>query len=120
MQDKIDFSGLERLTPRADSWDRICTRLDAKSADDTSAERPVNLIPFRILKAIPLAAALVLVGAGVTFFALKGENSTPIPMDSVVSAELSSWYDSLGEGDSALDDYEILDNATTISYLMKE
>lgn len=29
MSDKIDFSKLERLTPRDDSWAKVCARLDA-------------------------------------------------------------------------------------------
>ena len=29
MANKIDFSKLERLTPRADSWAKVCARLDA-------------------------------------------------------------------------------------------
>ena len=29
MSNKIDFSKMERFTPRADSWDKVCARLDA-------------------------------------------------------------------------------------------
>lgn len=32
MQNKLDFSSLEQLTPRADSWEKVCARLDADSS----------------------------------------------------------------------------------------
>ena len=31
MPNKIDFSKLERLTPREDSWAKVCARLDAEA-----------------------------------------------------------------------------------------
>ena len=31
MPNKIDFSKMERLTPRADSWAKVCARLDAEA-----------------------------------------------------------------------------------------
>lgn len=111
--EKLDFSKFEQLTPRADSWDKICARLDAEQA----ASKKSNIISFRaIYSAIPLAASFALVGLSVMLSAFHTIDDQTISMDNEVSGEIVSWYDNLGESD----DYELLDNSTTISYLMKE
>lgn len=111
--DKLDFSKLEGLTPRADSWDKVCARLDAEQA----APKKSNIISFRaIYSAIPLAASFALVGLSVMLSAFHTVDDQTISMDNEVTGEIVSWYDNLGEAD----DYELLDNSTTISYLMKE
>lgn len=111
--DKLDFSKLEELTPRADSWDKVCARLDAEQA----APKKSNIISFRaIYSAIPLAASFALVGLSVMLSAFHTVDDQTISMDNEVTGEIVSWYDNLGEAD----DYELLDNSTTISYLMKE
>ena len=55
MSTKIDFSKMERLTPRADSWDKVCARLDAEKAKG----KIVSIKSW--YSAIPLAASFVLV-----------------------------------------------------------
>lgn len=128
--DKLDLSSLNTLSPREDSWSKVCARLDAEAVgvsvpggsfpanDSVKAEKRSNSIPFRLLSAIPLAASLVLVGIGVMLSAVDNSESSRISMNNVTSTELSSWYSNLGSGDS--DDFETLDNSITISYLMKE
>lgn len=108
MQDKLDFSGLERLTPRKDSWDKVCARLDAATT---------NLIPFRILSAIPLAASLVLIGISVLMTAFSN-SSSEVSINSISSSEVASWYSSLGNDNG--DDFDTLDENVTLSYFYKE
>ncbi len=136
-EERLDFSRLERLTPRSDSWGAVCARLDAASAVNevkaVEIQAPSIISLFRQYTAIPLAACLALVGVCALLFALNRSESTisqasaqgdtSVSINSVSSEEISSWYGHLGEGegdDENGDDYEILDNATTISYLMKE
>lgn len=118
MQNKLDFSGMERLTPRADSWDKVCARLDAESRNAAS-EKPArsNIIPFRILSAIPLAASLVLIGLSVLMTAFSN-SSDEISINSVTSTEVSSWYGNLGNTEE--DDFYTLDENITLSYFYKE
>ena len=111
--DKLDFSGLNTLTPREDSWSKICERLDNQTAD-----KGKNVIPFRMLSAIPLAASLVLVGISVMLTAIGKDEIRCVSMNAVTSAELSEWYGNLGQNTS--DEFETLDKSITISYLMKE
>ena len=59
MSTKIDFSKMERLTPRADSWDKVCARLDAEKAKG----KIVSIKSW--YSAIPLAASF---GAGTARF----------------------------------------------------
>ena len=113
MQNKLDFSGLERLSPRADSWDKVCTRLDAENANVATA----NLIPFRILSAIPLAASLVLIGISVLMTAFSN-SSSEVSINSISSSEVASWYSSLGNDNG--DDFDTLDENVTLSYFYKE
>lgn len=125
MQDKLDFSGLERLSPRADSWDKVCTRLDASNANgamaepagSTPTEHAANLIPFRILSAIPLAASLVLIGISVLMTAFSN-SSSEVSINSISSSEVASWYSSLGNDNG--DDFDTLDENVTLSYFYKE
>ena len=35
MRDSIDFSKMERITPREDSWDKVCARLDKAEKERT-------------------------------------------------------------------------------------
>ena len=55
MSTKIDFSKMERLSPRADSWDKVCARLNAEKAKG----KIVSIKSW--YSAIPLAASFVLV-----------------------------------------------------------
>lgn len=116
MQNKLDFSSLEQLTPRADSWEKVCARLDADSSKVDAL--PSNLIPFRITSAIPLAASLVLIGISVlmTAFSNTSEN---ISISTITSTEVSSWYHGLGS-DNDNDDFDTLDENVTLSYFYKD
>lgn len=115
--DKLDFSKLEELTPRADSWDKVCARLDAEQA----APKKSNIISFRaIYSAIPLAASFALVGLSAWLAAFNTIDDQTISMSSIASSEQVSWYSNLGEGDFDSDDIEYMDNSTSIIYMMKE
>lgn len=115
--EKLDFSGLETLTPRADSWDKICARLDAEEA----SVKKSNIISFRaIYSAIPLAASFALVGLSVMMSAFHTIDDQTISMSNIASSEQVSWYSNLGEGDIDSDDLEFMDNSTSIIYMMKE
>lgn len=101
MRDAIDFSKVERITPREDSWNKVCKKLDNQ---------------FRLISALPLVASLILMGSALIFVFFG--NTTEMPINSVTDQELVSWYGNLGEGET--DEFETLDQATTISYLIKE
>ncbi|SHL01208.1 hypothetical protein [Fibrobacter sp. UWEL] len=119
MQNKLDFSGLERLTPRADSWEKVCARLDAESLCMKSKKesKRSNIIPFRLLSAIPLAASVALVGLSVLMTAFSNA-SDEISVNKVTSTEVASWYSNLGNHQS--DDFDTLDENVTLSYFYKE
>lgn len=113
--EKLDFSGLETLTPRADSWDKICARLDAEEA----SVKKSNIISFRaIYSAIPLAASFALVGLSVMMSAFHTIDDQTISMSNIASSETVSWYDNLGSND--VDDYELPEGSTIIDYLTME
>ncbi len=114
--EKLDFSGLETLTPRADSWDKICARLDAEA---TVQSKPSNIISFRaIYSAIPLAASFALVGISAMLAAIHTIDDQTISMSEDVSSEMVSWYNGLGEMDN--EDSEFFEDSEVFNYLMKE
>lgn len=117
-EEKLDFSGLTTLTPREDSWNKVCARLDAEAGSVIRRSHKNSIIPFRLLSAVPLAASLVLVGISVMLTVFGKENNSPISMNTATSTELASWYGNLGSDE--FDEFETLDNSITISYLMKE
>jgi len=111
--EKLDLSSLEVLTPREDSWDKICARLDAEEAPAKKS----NILSFRtIYSVIPLAASFALVGLSVLLTAFHTVDDQTISMNSMVPSETLSWYDNLGQND----DSEVIENSTIINYLMKE
>ena len=113
--DKLDFSKLEDLTPRADSWDKVCARLDAEQA----APKKSNIISFRaIYSAIPLAASFALVGLSAWLAAFNTIDDQTISMSTMESSDTVAWFNSLGEDDS--EDFDLMENSTAINYLMKE
>lgn len=120
--EKIDFSKTERLSPRADSWERVCARLDASEVPEATLPRTV--IPFRgFYSLIPLAASFVLIAVSVLLMALRQGDSEYVSLNAMTSTELSSWYENLGEQNSetfSTDDLDFLDESVAISYLMKE
>lgn len=107
----IDFSKIKRLTPKADSWDKVCKRLDEEESSKFISLKA-------IYGAIPMAAGFMLVAFTAMFFLLTHEGTSPISMDEITSSEFTAWYDELGEEET--NDFEFLDESTTISYLMKE
>lgn len=120
-KDRLDFSQLERLTPRADSWDKVCARLDAEIDTSPKDDFKNNIIPFKLLSAIPLAASIALVALSVLMTAFS-QTSETVTINNVTSTEIASWYnrlDSFSESENQ-DDFETLDNYATLSYLLQE
>lgn len=119
MSSKIDFSKMERLTPRADSWDKVCARLDAENAKS-------KIISIKSwYSAIPLAASFVLVSltAILPSFTsdIEQENSVSteyVSISNSAPSEVLSWYKSLGN--SASDEFETLEETVGFNYLIKE
>jgi hypothetical protein len=127
MSTKIDFSKMERLTPRADSWDKVCARLDAEAASvaqDAPAKGKILAIKSWY-SAIPLAASFVLVSltAILPSFTsdIEQENSVSteyVSINNSAPSEVLSWYESLGN--SASDEFETLEETVGFNYLIKE
>ena len=122
MSDKIDFSKLERLTPRDDSWAKVCARLDAEA----NAAPKGKIISIKAwYSAIPLAASIALVALTALLPSMTNNiDSTETISTEYVSiyssapTEVSSWYSSLGNSSS--DDFETLEETVGFSYLIKE
>ncbi|MCF0221042.1 MAG: hypothetical protein HUK19_01990 [Fibrobacter sp.] len=113
--DKLDFSGLEILTPREDSWSKVCARLDAEAGSANKS----NIISFRaIYSLVPLAASFALVGVSVLMTAFHTMDDQAISMNNMASSEVVSWYDGLGENSN--DDSEFFEDSGVFNYLMKE
>lgn len=123
MADKIDFSKLERLTPREDSWTKVCERLDAEVLAVPAKGNIINIKAW--YSAIPLAASLVLVclTAILPHITDKVENTETVSTEYVsinnsAPSEVLSWYSSLGNSTS--DEFETLEETVGFSYLIKE
>lgn len=122
MANKIDFSKLERLTPRDDSWAKVCARLDAESANTPAKGKIIDIKSW--YSAIPIAASLVLVSLTALLPAItdnvEGQPITTetISINSSAPDEVSSWYSSLGNSTS--DEFETLEETVGFSYLIKE
>ncbi|WP_407451878.1 hypothetical protein [Fibrobacter sp.] len=123
MPNKIDFSKLERLTPREDSWAKVCARLDAEAS---KAPAQKNIIAIKSwYSAIPLAASFVLVALTAL---LPSFTSDIEPAETAVTefvsindsapSEILSWYSSLGNSTS--DEFETLEETVGFNYLTKE
>jgi hypothetical protein len=122
MSTKIDFSKMERLTPRADSWSKVCARLDAENAE-SSKNKIVSIKSW--YSAIPLAASFVLVSltALLPSFTsdIEQENSVSteyVSINNSAPSEVLSWYSSLGNSTS--DEFETLEETVGFNYLIKE
>lgn len=122
MANKIDFSKLERLTPRDDSWAKVCARLDAESASTPAKGKIIDIKSW--YSAIPIAASLVLVSLTVLLPAITDDvegqpiTTETISINSSAPDEVSSWYSSLGNSTS--DEFETLEETVGFSYLIKE
>ena len=116
MRDSIDFSKMERITPREDSWDKVCIRLDKTEK--------AKFLRFKIYSAIPLAASFALVAFSLLLSSVDAIETNAMAAQQVAnirqesSSELYSWYGELGETES--DELESLDNSQTLTYLLKE
>jgi len=126
MRDSIDFSKMERITPREDSWDKVCARLD-------KAEKECTL-KFSFFSAIPIAASFLLVGFSLFLRSMDSQETAPVVKNQVATsgmattdvaatsqsdstANLTRWYGNLGQSG---DDLETLDESMAISYLLKK
>ena len=122
MADKIDFSKLERLTPREDSWAKVCARLDAESANTPAKGKIIDIKSW--YSAIPIAASLVLVSLTALLPAITDDadgqpiTTETISINSSAPDEVTSWYSSLGNSTS--DEFETLEETVGFSYLIKE
>ena len=113
MREQIDFSRVSRIAPKDDSWEKVCKRIDA--LQKIGKERS---IPFHVYSVIPFAASLILIALSVLLTAFGQIETNPVAMQEIGSTELTSWYSELGISET--EDYEALDESTTISYLLKE
>ena len=125
MRDSIDFSKMERITPREDSWDKVCARLDKAEKERT--------LKFRFFSAIPIAASFLLVGFSLFLRSMDANETAPAVKNQVAASDmasadvaasqadsavnLSNWYSNLGQSDA---DLESLDEFQFISYLLKK
>ena len=125
MRDSIDFSKMERITPREDSWDKVCARLDKAEKERT--------LKFSFFSAIPIAASFLLVGFSLFLRSMDANETAPAIKNQVAASDmatadvaasqadsaviLSNWYSNLGQGVS---DQETLDELQFISYLLKK
>ena len=127
MPNKIDFSKLERLTPREDSWAKVCARLDAERAINATQDAPAkkNIIAIKTwYSAIPLAASIALVALTALLPSMTQNieqvraNSTEyVSINSSAPSEVLSWYSNLG---NSSDEFETLEEAVGFNYLLKE
>lgn len=115
MYDQLDFSKIERIVPKNDSWEKVCARLDKEGDKNYSVKG--KLIPFRITVFFPFAAAFVIAGIAVILSVFSKSNEVFIPMEHLSPNELVSWYENLGETD--IQEFETLDEHTSISYYIK-
>jgi hypothetical protein len=125
MRDSIDFSKMERITPREDSWDKVCARLDKAEKERT--------LKFSFFSAIPIAASFLLVGFSLFLRSMDANETAPAVKNQVAASDMASadvaasqadsavnlsrWYGNLGQSDA---DLESLDEFQFISYLLKE
>lgn len=123
MPNKIDFSKLERLTPREDSWAKVCARLDAEAS---KAPAQKNIIAIKTwYSAIPLAASFVLVALTALLPSMtrnieqtEANTTEYVSINSSAPSEVLSWYSSLGNSTS--DEFETLEETVGFNYLTKE
>ena len=111
MRNQIDFSKLERIQPKENSWDMVCARLDSSKKN-----KVISFFQMRSIFAI--AASFIAVAFIAAFTVFQKMDSEQLLIKSVASDELVSWYNDLGE--TSDDELETFDNYTSISYLMKE
>jgi len=123
MSNEIDFSKLSRLTPREDSWAKVCARLDAE-ANATPAKGKILAIKTWY-RAIPLAASFVLVSLTALLPSFTNDieptetvEAEYVSINNSAPSEVLSWYSNLGNSTS--DEFETLEETVGFSYLIKE
>lgn len=123
MPNKIDFSKLERLTPREDSWAKVCARLDAEALNVPTKK---NIIAIKTwYSAIPLAASFALVSLTALLPSFTNDieptetiETEYVSINNSAPSEVLSWYSSLGNSTS--DEFETLEETVGFNYLIKE
>ena len=122
MPNKIDFSKLERLTPREDSWAKVCARLDAEALNAPAKGKIIAIKTW--YSAIPLAASLVLVALTALLPSITNNiestesiSTEYVSINSSAPSEVLSWYSNLGNSG---DEFETLEETVGFSYLIKE
>ena len=123
MSNKIDFSKLERLTPRDDSWAKVCARLDAEASATPAKGKIISIKAW--YSAIPLAASFILVSLTALLPSFTSDIETAetveteyVSINSSAPSEVLSWYSNLGNSTS--DEFETLEETVGFSYLIKE
>ena len=111
MRDQIDFSKLERIKPKEDSWEKVCARLDSSKKTEF-----LKLVQTRSIYA--LAASLIVVAFVAVFTIFNQMDTEALLIENIASDELVSWYNDLGE--TSDDELENLDTYQSISYLLQE
>ena len=92
MPESFDFSKMAKIAPRADSWDKVVARIQAKKAR--------KILPFRLFSSLSVAASLFLI-AGALFLGLQANANLITPSTSATdSTENLSWYSELGSGEA--------------------
>ena len=125
MADFHNLSKMERITPRADSWDKVCARLDRAEKKRT--------LRFGFFSALPIAASFLLVGFSLFLRSIDAQETAPAVKNQVAASDMATadvaasqtdsannvghWYSSLGQGVS---DQDALDELQFISYLLKK
>jgi len=123
MPNKIDFSKLERLTPREDSWAKVCARLDAEALNVPTKK---NIIAIKTwYSTIPLAASIALVSLTALLPSFTNDiepietiETEYVSINNSAPSEVLSWYESLGNSTS--DEFETLEETVGFNYLIKE
>ena len=111
MRDQIDFSKLDRIKPREDSWEKVCARLDS-----SKKTKFLKLVQTRSIYA--LAASLIVIAFVAVFTIFNQMDTEALLIENIASDELVSWYNDLGE--TSDDELENLDTYQSISYLLQE
>lgn len=112
MHDSFDFSQIERIEPRMDSWERVCIRLNRQ--EDISRK----ILPFRLYALLPLAASFVLVGLSVLLTPMQTIDKQSKVIQESTHQDIATWYNDLGT--NFTDNYEDLDVFASLDFSSKE
>jgi hypothetical protein len=91
MPNEIDFSKSAKLSPKAESWDKVLQRISERSEQRENAR-------LRRFSALSAAASVILV-TGALLIGYRAESaSSAANIADTASFESLSWYASLGDG----------------------